>query len=187
MTEPATHMPSSPTIRLAMDGDVLPMAKVHIISWKESYPGMLPDPMLARLSIADEAIRWQRALDRSGTWGGANVFVADQQGSVVGYGSCGDQRTKLLRDQGFTAEVGELYVLRSAQRQGVGSALMKAMAAALLDCGHRAMGLWVLEENSPARRFYECLGGTPIARKRGGLVEIAYCWPDLRRLSTRSD
>src|SRR4029453_11623742 len=104
------------------------MAKVHITSWRETYPGMLPEPMLARMSIADEAIRWQRTLDRPRTWGGALAFVAEQDGVVVGYGACGEQRMQPLRDRGFSAEVGELYVLRSAQRQGAGSGLMKAMA-----------------------------------------------------------
>src|SRR4029453_2353893 len=99
------------------------------------------------------------------------------QGSVVGYGSCGEQRASLLRDRGFTSEISELYVLRSAQRQGAGSGLMKAMAAALLERGHPAVSLWVLDRNSAARRFYESLGGVPIAEKRTGLAELAYGWP----------
>ena len=187
VTEPATNALPPAMIRVATNADVLAMANVHIVSWRESYPGMLPDPMLARLSIADEAIRWQRILDRPVAQGGSVAFVADQQGSIVGYGSCGEQRTGLLRDHGFTAEIGELYVLRSAQRQGAGSGLMKAMAATLIDRGHRTMSLWVLEENSPARRFYECLGGMPIAEKREGLVEVAYGWTDLRLLSEPAD
>ena len=157
------------------------MAKVHIVSWRETYPGMLPEPMLARMSIADEAIRWQRTLHRP-RWGGALAFVAEQDGVVVGYGSCGEQRMPPLRDRGFSAEVGELYVLRSAQRQGAGSGLMKAMAGALLGRGHHSLSLWVLKQNSAARGFYEHLGGTPIAEKRAGLVEVAYGWSDLREL-----
>lgn len=162
------------------------MAKVHISSWRETYPGMLPQPMLARLSIADEAIRWQRLLDHPHAGGGSIAFVADQLGLVVGYGSCGEQRTEQLRDHGFTAEIGELYVLHRVQRQGAGSGLMQAMASALLDRGHRAMSLWVLEKNGPARRFYERLGGTPIAKKRVGLSEVAYGWSDLQVLSSRA-
>jgi len=160
------------------------MAKVHIISWRETYPGMLPEPMLARLSIADEAIRWQRMLDRPRAWGGAISFVAEQDGSVVGYGSCGEQRSRLLRERGFTGEITELYVLRSAQRQGAGSALMKALGGALLESGHPGMSLWVLEQNHSARRFYERLGGTAVARKSASLIEVAYGWPDLRQLSS---
>lgn len=166
-----------------MGADVLPMAQVHIRSWRETYPGMLPEPMLAQMSIASEAIRWQRMLDRPRAWGGAISFVADQEGSIVGYGSCSDQRSRLLHERGFTGEISELYVLRSAQRQGVGSWLMRAMAQALLDSGHQGMSLWVLEENRAARIFYEILGGTAIAEKRAGLSEVAYGWADLRRLA----
>lgn len=158
------------------------MAKVHIGSWRETYPGLLPEAMLARLSIANEAIRWQRMLERPGAWGGAIAFIADQDGLVVGYGSCGEQRAQLLRDRGLTGEIAELYVLRSAQRQGAGSGLMKAMAAVLLERGHLGVSLWVLAQNGPARRFYERLGGVPIAEKRDGLNEVAYGWSDLRRL-----
>jgi ribosomal protein S18 acetylase RimI-like enzyme len=160
------------------------MAKVHIASWRETYPGLLPDAMLARLSIADEAIRWQRILDRPGAWGGALGFVAVQDGSVVGYGLCGEQRVPLLRDHGFAGEISELYVLRSSQRRGVGSALMKAMAEALFERGHGALALWVLEQNAPARRFYERLGGTAIAKTHAGLIEVAYGWSDVRTLLT---
>lgn len=158
------------------------MAKVHINSWRETYPGLLPDPMLARLSIADEAIRWQRLLDRPRALGTTLAFVADQQGSIVAYGTCHEQRTGLLRQRGFTGEVGELYVLRYAQGQGVGSGLMKAMAGALIERGHRMMSLWVLEQNSRARAFYETRGGKLIAEKRANLIEVAYGWSDLRSL-----
>jgi GNAT superfamily N-acetyltransferase len=144
---------------------------------------MLPEPMLARMSIASEAIRWQRILDRPRAWGEAISFVADQHGSVVGYGSCSDQRSQVLRERGFGGEISELYVLRSAQRQGVGSGLMRAMAEALLERGHQGMSLWVLEQNQAARQFYERLGGTAIAEKRTDLLEVAYGWADLRPLA----
>ena len=68
----------------------------------------------------------------------------------MAYGSCNDQRTSELHESGFTGEVSELYVHRGAQRQGTGSSLMGAMAAALLERGHRAMSLWVLDENAEA-------------------------------------
>lgn len=188
MSALAKPTPAPPTIRPATDADVLPMAKVHIVSWRETYPGLLPERMLERMSIADEAIRWQRLLDRPRAWDGGQAFVAEQDGAIVGYGSCGGQRTELLRDRGFTGEIGELYVLRSAQGQGAGAGLMKAMAAALHRRGHHGLSLWVLEQNGPARRFYERLGGTLIAEKRASLAEVAYGWSDLQRLlAVRAD
>lgn len=175
-----------PIIRRATNADVLPMAKVHIVSWRETYPGLLPDRMLAHLSIANEAIRWQRMFDRAPVSRSALAFVAEQEGSILGYGTCHEQRTEVLHDRGFTGEVSELYVLRGAQGQGLGSGLMKAMAFALLNRGHHAMSLWVLEENSRARRFYENRGGKLVARKRGNPFEVAYGWSDLQRLANES-
>lgn len=164
------------------------MAKVHIDSWRETYPGLLPDQLLARLSVAGEAIRWQRMLDRPRALGETVAFVADQQGAIVGYGSCGEQRTQVLHNRGFTGEIAELYVLSCAQRQGAGTGLMNAMGGVLLTRGHRAVSLWVLDKNRVARRFYESLGGTPIAEKGASVVEVAYGWPDLRRLiSSRAE
>ena len=154
MSQPAKLTRPRLTIRRATDADVLPMARVHIISWRETYPGLLPEPMLARLSVSNEAIRRQRMLDRPRTWGATLAFVADQQGSVVGYGTCNEQRSTILHRRGFTCEVSELYVLKHAQGLGGGSGLMRAMASALLDLGHVAMSLWVLEQNEPARHFY---------------------------------
>lgn len=187
MAGASNHIPGAPTVRLARDSDVLPIAKVHITSWRETYLGILPKHMLTRLSIAGEAIRWQRMFDRPDAANQSLVFVADQDGAILGYGSCGEQRTELLHDRGFTAEVGELYVLGCAQHRGVGSKLMRAMAAALVGLGHAAMSLWVLEQNSPARDFYERIGGRLVAAKQGGVGEVAYGWSDLRQLAKPAD
>lgn len=178
----AAERPVPPAIRPATDDDVLAMAKVHIASWRETYPGILPQPMLSGLSIAEEAIRWQRMLDRPRVSGGTIAFVAELGGSLVGYGSCGDQRTPELRGQGFTGEITELYVLRSAQGQGAGTGLMAAMARALSERGHQALSLWALEGNAPARHFYERRGGIAIGRKPNRVPEIAYGWSSLERL-----
>ena len=61
-----------------------------------------------------------------------------------------------------------------------------ALVHQLLQAGMTALLLWVLAEN-PARQFYERLGGQPVYDKTviiGGvpLIEVAYGWPDARRL-----
>lgn len=175
--------PAPPNVRPATGADVLGMAKVHILSWRETYPGLLPNAMLRGLSISNEAIRAQRLLDHPRGPGASILFVAELRGAVAGYGSCGEQRSQKLYAQGFTSEVYELYVLREAQGQGAGSGLLSAMAAELVKRGHHAMSLWVLEENEPARGFYERLGGGAIAERRGHLHEVAYAWPDLETLA----
>ncbi len=122
---------------------------------------------------------WHGALSR-----GASVHLAEQAGAIIGFGSSGPQPDASLPCSG---EIRALYVLRTAQRQGVGRALMAAVARDLLAQGHASASLWVLEGNVPARRFYEALGGRELARReqqREGFsaVGIAYGWPDLNAL-----
>ena len=64
---------------------------------------------------------------------------------------------------------------------------MTEMTRDLLAAGHRDALLWVMETNTPARRFYESLGGRIVVRReqqRGGFtsVGVAYGWDDVQRL-----
>lgn len=178
---------SAATIRSATKADAVPLARVHVASWRETYAGLMPEGVLAGLSVTERAERWLTALDRRDASDGPAVFVAELAGQVVGLASCGGQRTPALGAQGFTAEIGAIYVLRSAQGRGVGSDLMGAMAETLTDRGHRAASLWVLQGNVQARRFYERLGGEIVGHKedrREGMTldEVAYGWRGLHRL-----
>ena len=60
-----------------------------------------------------------------------------------------------LAQAGYSGEVPALYLLRAAQGLGTGRLLMRAAARRLIAEGDRAMALWVLATNVPARRFYE--------------------------------
>ena len=50
------------------------------------------------------------------------------------------------------------------------------------------MLLWVLQDNHPARRFYESMGGEHVDEKTitiGGtdLIEVAYGWKDIAEIA----
>jgi GNAT superfamily N-acetyltransferase len=57
---------------------------------------------------------------------------------VTGFGSCGMQRDKVLKDAGFSGEFNAVYVLRSHQGRGAGRSIMRAMADKLASQGHVA-------------------------------------------------
>ena len=116
------------------------------------------------------------------------AFVAIHPVSgVVGFGSCGRQSVAELSEK-FDGEFQAIYVLKAAQRQGVGRQLMITLAEDLLQRGFRSGSLWVLRENAPARRFYERLNGQIVGEReerRGQdtvLSEIAYGWQDLKAM-----
>jgi ribosomal protein S18 acetylase RimI-like enzyme len=167
-------------LRRATEADAEALGTVHVQAWREAYAGMVPDEVLAGLDPAQRAGMWRTGLGR-----GVVVQLAEQDGVIVGFSSGGRQRDASLS---YSSEIHAIYVLRRAQRLGIGRALMAATASDLLAQGHVSAMLWVLEANTAARRFYAALGGQEIARReqqRDGFsaIGIAYAWDDLRRLT----
>jgi len=174
------------SIRRARLEDAEAIAAVHVAAWRESYTGLVPAEMLANLSVEDRAKRWRRILGEPNPEIRTVAFVScAPDGAVVGFGSCGLQRSAELAGAGFSGEFQAIYVLRAAQHRGVGRTLMNAMAHSLQEDGVQGGALWVLEGNQPARGFYDVLGGMVIAHredKRGEstvFVEVAYGWTNL--------
>jgi L-amino acid N-acyltransferase YncA len=139
-------------IRRATAADARGIAEVHVGSWRHAYRGLLPDGFLDRLSVEEREASWREAFrDR-----GAAVFVAEEEGRVIGFASFGPSRD---RDAG--PEVGEIpaiYVDPTVVGAGVGRALLDAAIEAMREAGYRRATLWVLEANAHARRFYERAG-----------------------------
>ena len=168
------------------DADDAPaIGAMHVASWRETYARLLPDELLNGLSTEARSAMWSATLSDPNS--GTAVFLAESGGAIVGFGACGGQRDEALRDQGFDGEIGAVYVLKSHQRAGLGRALMSLIARKLLDQGRSAACLWVLRENTSARRFYERLGGTVLGERvdeQSGIAlrEVAYGWSDLTSL-----
>lgn len=164
-------------VRRAVPADAAGIALVHVATWRAAYAGIVAADFLAQLSVERRREQWQRYIadDRHA------VFVAeDGGGRVVGFAACGPAQTPV---EGCTGEVHAIYVLPEAQRSGLGRALVAAAARWLRGAGHRALAIWVLRDNAPARRFYEALGGQLTAEQDieiGGqaLREVCYRWLD---------
>lgn len=177
------------SLRRAKPEDASELGALHVASWDETYSGILPDAMLADLSVASRTARWAKILGDGTSSANTVVWLAEDQGRVVGFGSAGRQRDPGLEAKGFDAEISAIYVLRSHQRAGLGRALMAAMALTLRERAHCAASLWVLRENEIARKFYDRLGGIVVAEKEdvrplATLVEVAYGWKNLSSLET---
>jgi len=139
----------------------------------------VPEECLANLDYARNAERVAQVL--GDPEGQTRLFVAENEcGEVVGFACGGPLREPLLE---YDGELYAIYVLKAYQGQGIGRALVAAVAGDLLSRGYRSLVIWVLRDN-PYRRFYEALGGQVIAEKTiqiGGaeLVEVGYGWSDL--------
>ena len=167
-------------IRPAETGDVSPIARVHVDTWRTAYRGFLPDRFLAELAYADRERMWQRVLGELRERHIAVVADHPTDG-VVGFALAAPSE-----HPHFAGEVLAIYVLADHQGGGIGRRLIEATAGALVERGMRSMMLWVLRDN-PSRGFYEALGGRLVGEKMqeiGGVavVEIAYGWDDAERL-----
>jgi ribosomal protein S18 acetylase RimI-like enzyme len=163
--------------------DAAELGRVHVRSWRETYPGMLPQAYLSRMSPKVHARRFQHDLMRARP--GDVTLIAEGAEGAVGYVS-----GTLLRGDGRAAdsEIFTLYVVRAAQGAGVGRALLKASARVLKAEGAKSLMLFVLSRNEPARGFYERLGGDAFAETAAhgwgeGVSETAYRWKDIGTLA----
>jgi ribosomal protein S18 acetylase RimI-like enzyme len=178
------------TIRKGIVSDAPNIARMHVASWLETYEGIVPDEMLAGLSVPRRTAAWEDILRDPTKHNDSVVYVNEARDTIAGFGACAGQRDLSLRNQGFEGEIGSLYVLRTFQRRGIGRALMSVLASDLLGRGLHGVALWVLQENIPARRFYEQCAGKIIGEKkdvRGEtvLIEVAYGWTDIEVLRQR--
>jgi ribosomal protein S18 acetylase RimI-like enzyme len=166
------------TIRPAGPSDARGIAGLDVETWRETYPGMLPERYLVGLSHRRREFGWREAI----LSGPGDVLVAvDGRGGIVGFGSCGSNRG----DRDYAGEVFTLYVAPEWQNRGLGRRLLRALFARLVAKGRDSAIVWVLASN-PARFFYARLGGREVSRRRfavgGALVEAAgYGWRDLPR------
>ena len=161
-------------VRPAELDDAAGIACVHVATWRSAYRGLLPDDFLVSLSEAHYTDRWRRVISE----GSSRVFVVDEPGGISGFASGGRERAG---EAGFAGELYALYVLEGSQRRGHGRDLVRAVAGALRDLHLPDMIVWVLRDNSPARAFYERLGGTyvraqPITIGTATLEEVSYGW-----------
>lgn len=167
------------TIRKAEARDAEQIARVHVATWRSTYPGQLPDSILVGLSEQRHAEMWRRSI---AVPRGDMVFVADHLADgVVGFASCGPLRGSNLP---FAGEVYTLYVQQDHQGAGLGRRLLVRCFQALLERGYPTAAVWVLASN-PARFFYRAMGGAIVADRTEALWgvlmdETAFGWRDLR-------
>ena len=139
-------------VRRATVGDATAIASVHHRAWGESYRGIVPDDVLdARAPVEKRTLIWARYLERNA---GFVAVACTTEGEVAGFLSCGVAEPHT----GADCEVQAIYVLDAHKRRGIGRKLLRAGLDHLRNQAGQTVGLWVLDANEAACRFYEALG-----------------------------
>jgi ribosomal protein S18 acetylase RimI-like enzyme len=163
-------------IRRATSADVDGIARVHVQAWEETYRGLVPNAAFDDYSVETRIAQWGSALANPDVL----VNMIERDGTICGFGSGGRARAALQTD----CEIYSFYLLDAVKRRGFGRALFDHMRSDLGALGHRSLGLLVLVNNIPARRFYEAMGGRTGGTHidvRGELAfeDVTYSWDDL--------
>jgi ribosomal protein S18 acetylase RimI-like enzyme len=185
-------------IRSASAADAAQIAAVMRASWRAAYEGMIEPDIIDRVTAPDGGARIRQSF-RTRPWQKTIVAVAAQPESprdaapgIVGYAFFGPEQDVLdapwphpvskAGEQGRVAELYALYVHPAWWSTGTGRELMDRVLAAISAAGYPSVRLWVLRDNSRARRFYERAGFAPDGASHtleglGGVTEIRYRRP----------
>ncbi len=139
------------SIRPAVVADADRLGAVHVAAWQWAYRGLMPDDLLDSLRPEARARLWTTLLeDPSPSF---SAWVVEVDGEIVGFASS-DRAGEDDLPPG-TIELLAIYLLEPHVGSGLGSRLIDTAEASWRDGGATLATLWVLEENTPTRAFYE--------------------------------
>lgn len=151
-------------LRDATRDDAHAIADVLVRSWRAAYRGLLPDDVLAGLSLSEREQFWSEAL--AAGMPRTRAVVATVAGAVVGFAATGPPLVPADRADPTLGDLYSLYLAPDVWRRGIGTQMHAAALDRLRSCGFTHAGLWVLDTNERALRFYQRHGWTDTGRSQ---------------------
>lgn len=169
-------------IRSLSEADVRCLARLHVQVWKDTYSRMMDPEFFTNLDIAEFEKNWEQELQTQTV--GAYHLGAYSDDRLVGFISGGPAR---LYPQNFDCEIYSINILKNFHGKGLGKKLLSNITTEFLKHGFTSLYLWVTQENTKARRFYEGIGaryGENIVRYFSHYPdqEVRVIWDDLSQL-----
>jgi RimJ/RimL family protein N-acetyltransferase len=134
-------------IRKATQNDICDISKIHALSWKAAYKGLVPQQFLDELNED----YWVETFTKSFSKNLLTVQLVTDGEYPIGCISYGKSRDSNLPEWG---EIISFYFLPQYWGKGHAKLLLDTAMADLLK-SYRNVFLWVLKENIRARKFYE--------------------------------
>ncbi len=181
---PGMRVMTAVTVRLAEPADADVLGAVSARAFEATYRGIVPDAVLDEW-IETGAESWRAAFAERAPDSPSRAWVAERDGSVIGYATTSPARSNWLPPPDGAGELTNLYLDPEVIGLGVGRLLYEHAVADLRARGFDPLVVWAFRDNPRARRFYEGRGLTidvldhawvladvpcPIVRFRGSLA-----------------
>ncbi|MBC6447982.1 GNAT family N-acetyltransferase [Actinokineospora xionganensis] len=151
-------------LRDATPADAHAVADVLVRSWRAAYRALLPDEVLAGLSVPERERFWADVLSARPPH--THMVVATIEDAVVGFAATGPPLVPADRADPTLGDLYALYLAPDVWRRGIGTRLHAAALDRLRSCGFTHAGLWVLDTNEAALGFYRRHGWTETGRSQ---------------------
>ena len=169
--------------RRAKSGDASAIARLHALSWRTTYRGILRDEFLDGPLLQNRLELWgERLMDATAE--NQLILVGEQAGAIHAF-AC----AFLDADPDWGTLLDNLHVVPNLKGGGLGRKLMSQVAEWVLrQKSSPRMHLWAYADNVAARHFYERLGGMNTAyvaeeAPDGTTVNaVRYSWQDVSSL-----
>jgi GNAT superfamily N-acetyltransferase len=141
-------------LRLAVVTDEPAIARLHADSWRTAYRGILRDDFLNDSVEANRRELWSTRFSEIGREDQL-ILVSEEGGEIQAF-AC----AFLDADPEWGTLLDNLHVIPGLKGKGLGRQLIAAVAENVRQHrDHSLLHLWVYEQNTQARGFYERLGG----------------------------
>jgi uncharacterized protein YjaG (DUF416 family)/GNAT superfamily N-acetyltransferase len=121
-------------IRRAVPTDGPAIARVHVDVSQVTYAAIIPAEHMATMTYERREAAWRQILAEPKQV----TVVATVDGAITGFANGGDRRAGPAE---YTGELYAIYLFPQNHRRGVGRALVRAVAEALADEGHRTIAI----------------------------------------------
>ncbi|MCH5317841.1 MAG: GNAT family N-acetyltransferase [Eubacterium sp.] len=148
-------------IRLATAENCGELAQVKRKVWETTYRGIYPDEKIDNFDFSLQEKKFAEIIaDKS-----INLYaVFDENGSIIGYMSCG---RPLRKFKDYEQEIGLLYLLAPYQGNGLGKRLFLLANERIKNNGYNEFFISCNKYNLKAQKFYEKMGGIKIHTDEG--------------------
>ncbi|MGI8658625.1 MAG: GNAT family N-acetyltransferase [Candidatus Limnocylindria bacterium] len=144
-------------IRAAHTLDAEALGGISQRAWEATYRGIVPGPVLDEW-LATVTENWQGAPAGADAASPARRWVAERDGTVLGYATTAPGGDAWLPPPDGAGELTNLYLDPGAIGTGLGRALYEHAVEDLRERGFDPLVVWAFRENERATRFYHARG-----------------------------